>query len=123
MSEVPPTVVRKTEWADDPERWQGYWEGGEAGAGVSLIFNQQSGPGQGPRLHRHPYPETFIIHSGRARFTIGSAVVEAGPGDILVAPAHAPHKFASLGPEPMISTNIHASGRFVTEWLEPRPER
>jgi mannose-6-phosphate isomerase-like protein (cupin superfamily) len=123
MTDAMPTVIRRNDWATDPELWRGDWQGDAAGAGISLIFNHQTGPGQGPRLHRHPYAETFVVHSGRGRFTIGTETVEAGPGDILVVPANTPHKFESLGPEPMISTNIHASGRFITEWLEPRPAR
>ena len=28
-------------------------------------------PGEGPRLHRHPYEEVFVIHEGQAIYTLG----------------------------------------------------
>jgi mannose-6-phosphate isomerase-like protein (cupin superfamily) len=37
---------------------------------------------------------------------------------ILVAPANVPHKFENLGPDPLITIDIHESGEFITEWLE-----
>ena len=48
----------------------------------SLIL-VHSQPGVGPRLHRHPYPEVFVVESGQATFRIGEAV---GGGDPLAAP-------------------------------------
>jgi quercetin dioxygenase-like cupin family protein len=37
-------------------------------------------PGAGPRLHRHPYAEVFVVESGEARFQLGddTMVVVAG---------------------------------------------
>ena len=32
-----------------------------------------SAPGVGPKLHRHPYPEVFIVEAGEATFRIGEA--------------------------------------------------
>jgi mannose-6-phosphate isomerase-like protein (cupin superfamily) len=107
-------VVERTEWAIHPTRAHGEWEGGDAN--VTIIFHDSIEAGHGPRLHTHPYPETFVIEAGRARFTVGDEVVEAGPGQILVVPAETPHKFETLGP--MRSIHIHASPRFVTKWLE-----
>ena len=54
--------------------------------------------GAGPRLHSHPYAETFVIRSGRALFTIGGETVEATAGQILVAPKDTPHKFRISDP-------------------------
>jgi hypothetical protein len=31
-------------------------------------------PGDGPELHRHPYPEVFIVHGGQARFELDDTV-------------------------------------------------
>ncbi|MDB5542626.1 MAG: cupin [Devosia sp.] len=107
-------VIERREWAMHPTRWSGEWEGGDAN--VTLIFHDSVEPGHGPRLHTHPYPETFIIEAGRALFTIGNSAVEAGPGQILIVPADTPHKFTTLGP--MRSVHIHASPKFVTHWLE-----
>ena len=30
-----------------------------------------SKPGVGPKLHRHPYAEVFVVESGEATFRIG----------------------------------------------------
>lgn len=75
-------------------------------------------PGGGPRLHKHPYEEVFIVLEGRATFTVGSTVLEATAGQILVAPADTPHKFINSGEGPLRQIDIHASERFITEWLE-----
>ena len=109
-------IIERAEWASDPEAWRGEWEGGEA-AGLSVIFHESEGPGHGPDLHTHPYPETFIIQAGRARFTIGDLEVEAEPGQILVAPAETPHAFKSIGTGVFRSVNIHRLERFITVWL------
>jgi hypothetical protein len=49
-------------------------------------------PGSGPRLHRHPYAELFVIEVGEATFVVGSEFLH--------------------------STDIHLSDHFTTEWLE-----
>jgi mannose-6-phosphate isomerase-like protein (cupin superfamily) len=43
-------------------------------------------PGSGPRLHRHPYAEVFVIQEGRARFTVG--------GEKLEVTGRPPHSYA-----------------------------
>ena len=73
--------------------------------------------GVGPRLHKHPYAETFIIRRGWATFTIGSTELQGRAGQVLVVPANTPHKF-STGPDGYEAVHIHANPRFVTEWLE-----
>ena len=107
-------VIERSEWARHRTRWSGEWEGGAAD--VTRIFHDSVEPGQGPRLHTHPYPETFVIQEGRALFTVGDREIEAGPGQLLVVPPNTPHKFTTLGP--MRSLHIHASPHFTTDWLE-----
>lgn len=46
-------------------------------------------PGGGPKLHRHPYEEVFVVH-----------------------------KFVNSGGGRLRQVDIHASERFITEWLE-----
>ena len=111
-------VIEMNTWAADANRWHGELEGAPYSAGLSLIFNSNGKSGSGPRLHTHPYPETFIIQRGRALFAVGDVTIEGGAGQILVVPANTPHKFAVLGPEVLESIDIHASEVFVTEWLE-----
>ncbi|MDQ6842504.1 MAG: hypothetical protein M3025_08800 [Actinomycetota bacterium] len=38
-------------------------EGAAHGATISLILDH-SQPGDGPRLHRHPYDETWVVQEG-----------------------------------------------------------
>lgn len=111
-------VIQKSEWAGDLARWHGELQGFPYGMGLSLIFFSSDKVGGGPRLHTHPYPETFIIQKGRALYTIGDQEIEAVAGQILVAPANTPHKFTNLGPGVLESIDIHASERFETTWLE-----
>ena len=75
-------------------------------------------PGEGPRLHKHPYEEVFIIQEGLVTFTIGETTLEAQAGQIAIAPAGVPHKFVNSGDGPLKQIDIHCSPKFVTEWLE-----
>lgn len=104
--------------ATDDVGWDETIEGESIGSQVSLILEYQSQAGAGPRLHRHPYTETFVLRRGRAVFTVGDERFEASGGRVLVVPAFTPHKFEVVGPEPLVSTHIHANPTFVTEWLE-----
>jgi mannose-6-phosphate isomerase-like protein (cupin superfamily) len=93
------------------------FEGEPYGSGVSffLVYNQ---PGEGPDLHRHPYTETWILRSGKARFTADGEELEAGPGDILVVGANTPHKFKNAGDERLDIVCIHASPKMIQEDME-----
>ena len=75
-------------------------------------------PGSGPRLHRHPYTEVFIVHEGMATFTVDDRSIEATGGSIVVAPAGSAHKFVNSGDGSLHLTAIHLSGRMSSEWLD-----
>src|SRR5262245_35272020 len=111
-------VIDRTDWSDDAVLWKGELQGEAYGANVSIIFNYEHETGGGPRLHQHPYSETFIIRSGVAIFTVAGETIRATAGQIVVVPAHTPHKFTNAGPAPLETIDIHASSHFVTEWLE-----
>jgi quercetin dioxygenase-like cupin family protein len=74
--------------------------GEDYGASISLILDE-SEPGQGPRLHRHAYDETWVIQQGNITFRVGAEQFTAGPGDVAVIPAGAPHKFTNKGARPL----------------------
>jgi quercetin dioxygenase-like cupin family protein len=95
----------------------GNLKGADHGATISLILDE-SDPGHGPRLHRHPYDETWIVQEGNLTFQLGKERFQAGPGDIVIAPPEVPHKFTNDGPERSKLVCIHASPTMVTEWLE-----
>lgn len=92
-------------------------QGIEAGGVTSLIFID-SRPGEGPRLHRHPYHEIFIVLEGRTTFTVGTQSLAAGAGQIVVVRPGVAHKFVNSGTGPLRQLDIHASSEFITEWLE-----
>lgn len=101
-------------WTGDGP-WNSNFVGKPAGSDVSIIFNDSSEPG-GPRLHKHPYTETFVVREGKARFFAGDDVIEAVAGQIVVVPADIPHRFENLGDQ-LVMVNIHASPTFETVWL------
>ena len=78
--------------------------------GVSF-FLVESPPGGGAVLHTHPYEEVFVTLEGEATFTVGDATIEAGAGQIVVAPAGVPHKFVNSGMGLLRQVDIHPSGR------------
>lgn len=102
------------EAGSDTVTFQGYLHGD---TNISFLWVDLP-PGDGPKLHRHPYEEIFIILEGRATFTVGATMVEAAAGHVLIAPPNTPHKFVNSGHGPLRQIDIHASTRFITEWLE-----
>jgi len=86
------------------------------------LFLVDDGPGAGPLLHRHPYPEVFVVHAGQARFEIDEIRVTATAGDILIAPAMSAHRFTNTGEAQLRVTAIHTAPEMDTEWLEPTIE-
>jgi mannose-6-phosphate isomerase-like protein (cupin superfamily) len=83
----------------------------------SLIL-VHSQPGVGPRLHRHPYPEVFVVESGQATFRIGEATTVVEAGHVVVSPAGEAHGFVNSGTAELRLVAIHGAPRFDTEWLE-----
>jgi mannose-6-phosphate isomerase-like protein (cupin superfamily) len=72
--------------------------------------------GRGPDLH--PYDEVFVVQDGELTFTVGDATIEATGGQIVIAPAGAPHKFVNSGTRRSRHIDIHTSRRMITDWLE-----
>jgi mannose-6-phosphate isomerase-like protein (cupin superfamily) len=93
---------------------------GDTPFSVILVHSQ---PGMGPRLHRHPYAEVFIVESGTATFQIGSETIEVTGGHVVVSPPGEAHGFTNTGDDELRLTAIHGAERFNTEWLAgPDPE-
>jgi quercetin dioxygenase-like cupin family protein len=92
--------------------------GSQHGLPVSM-FLVDSQPGAGPLLHRHPYPELFIVHDGTAEFDIDGVRTIATAGDMLIAPAGSAHRFTNIGDARLRVTAIHTAADMSTEWLEP----
>ena len=94
----------------------GSFEG--AGHGQLSFFVVDFAPGEGPKLHSHPYSETFVIQAGRGRFRLGDDSIEAAAGEVVVAPPETAHAFRALGPERLRLVSIHAAPRMQTTWLD-----
>jgi mannose-6-phosphate isomerase-like protein (cupin superfamily) len=93
-------------------------EGYAFGDAAVSFFITDAPPGTGPRLHRHPYAEVFVIQEGAVSFTVGDETIEAGAGDIVIVPAGRPHKFVNRGPRRSRHLDVHPRGRMETDWLE-----
>ena len=93
------------------------FEGRDHGAANVSFFHGDAPPGRGPSLHKHEYAEVFIMLEGQATFRGPEGEVDVGAGSVVVVPAGEPHAFKGSG-EGSRQVNIHASPRFVTEWLE-----
>ena len=100
-------------YGEDENEVQGY----NHNAAVSVIVVDVP-PGGGPRLHRHPYEEVFVIQNGTATFTAGDETIEAHGGQVVIVPGGVPHKFVNTGEDRLRQVDIHANDRFITEWLE-----
>ena len=93
------------------------FEGKDHGANVSFFLSTHA-PGEGPKLHRHPYEETFILQGGRCTFTVGDETLTPSPGHILIVPANTPHKFVNSGETRLQQVSIHSAPEMVQEDLE-----
>lgn len=113
-----PVVVHREDWASHGQLWKGAFEGKDIGTGVTVLFYATNNIGEGPSWHVHPYDEVFIIRSGRAMFTVGKDKIEAKAGDILLGPSHVPHKYHSLGPDSLETTDIHLSESWIQTELD-----
>lgn len=92
------------------------FEGEPYGATISFFLGNLTA-GKGPGLHKHPYSETCIVLSGQAAMFADGEGVVAGAGDIIVIGPRTPHRFTAIGDGRLDMVCIHASDRFVIEWL------
>ena len=92
--------------------------GDEHGDVPFCVILVHSRPGAGPKLHRHPYAEVFIVESGEATFHIGTRAIVVAERHVVVSPAGEAHGFTNSGPGELRLTAIHGASRFATEWLD-----
>lgn len=92
--------------------------GADHGGVPISLFLVDVHPGSGPKPHRHPYPEIFVVGTGQATFQIDDSLLTAHAGDILIAPAGSAHHFTSTGEAQLRLTAIHAATTMETDWLE-----
>ena len=110
----PPVLIRAADGAHREGPWKGSVSAEALGTDTFVLFPRFEEVGAGPVLHVHPYDEIFVVTKGRARFTVGEESFVAEEGDVAVAPANTPHKFANAGPGPLHTMDIHLSA----EWIQ-----
>jgi mannose-6-phosphate isomerase-like protein (cupin superfamily) len=108
-------ILNKADLAHSETAYE--FEGYHHDAAVSFIVIDAP-PGSGPKLHKHPYEEIFVVQEGSVTFTAADEVIEASGGQVVVVPAGVAHKFVNSGAGRLRQVDIHASDRFITEWLE-----
>ena len=86
------------------------------GVGACVLF-VDAGPGEGPRLHRHPYVEILIVLEGTSTFDDGESKRVVAAGEMVVVDAGQAHAFVNSGDGRLRQIDIHLSDRFDTEWL------
>jgi quercetin dioxygenase-like cupin family protein len=91
--------------------------GREHGVGVCVIRVDMA-PGEGVRLHRHTYPELFVVEEGEATYRIGEERVTVSAPVTLIVEAGIAHAFVNTGSTRLKQVDIHLNPEFVTEWLE-----
>jgi quercetin dioxygenase-like cupin family protein len=120
-----PTLIPRNQLLGPPTGQQ--FVGADHGDIPISLFLVDARPGTGPELHRHPYPEVFILHAGQADFQIGATHLTASAGDVVIAPAGNAHRLTSIGNGQLRLTAIHTASTRDTEWLTthaiPMPDR
>ena len=91
------------------------FHGFEQGANISFFIVLFS-PGKGPKKHRHPYEETFIILDGEIEAIVDGETERIGKDTIAVIPANTWHEFKNCADKPVHMVNIHPAPRMITEW-------
>src|SRR5690349_1519826 len=92
-------------------------EGKPYGAKVTLLLEHMPA-GTGPKLHTHPYGETWVVIEGRIAFSDGKVSREATNGDIVYVAPNEPHKFTVVSDGRIKMVCIHQNEEFITNWLE-----
>jgi quercetin dioxygenase-like cupin family protein len=85
------------------------FEGGRHGPCSVSFFLVHNQPGHRPRLHHHPYDETFVILDGHVRVSVGNQTLNGGPGDIVIGPAGVPARVHQLRTRPR-PAGLHPRG-------------
>ena len=85
------------------------FQGGDE-LGVSIFVTNYEERGRGPELHKHPYPEIFVVHAGTAKFTVGDEQLIVPAGNFVIAPAETPHAFECAGNDTLRVVSVHTSG-------------
>jgi quercetin dioxygenase-like cupin family protein len=90
-------------------------QGSGYGLATSVMYSRVA-PGSGPRRHRHPHTEIFVLHAGRGRYEVEGSHVDAQAGDMVVIPPDAWHSFQNTGTDFLSHTAIHENARAISDF-------
>jgi quercetin dioxygenase-like cupin family protein len=94
------------------------FQGDVHGDGVPLsIFVTEWQPGDGPRLHFHPYAEVFLVQDGKAVFAVDGDEHAIDAGHIVVVPPETPHTFRNAGDGVMRLLSFQPAGTVQQTWV------
>lgn len=93
------------------------FQGSKHGANVSFFIVQFS-PGKGPRKHRHPYEEMFMILKWEIEAIVDGETKPLGENNIMIVPSGAWHEFRNCSEKPVFMINLHPVPEMVTEWAQ-----
>jgi quercetin dioxygenase-like cupin family protein len=85
------------------------FEGRDDGVETSIYVTTFE-PGEGPRLHHHPYPEVFLVEEGHALFHADGRRYEVDAGHFVVVPAQTPHRYENAGLGTLRVMSVHPNG-------------
>lgn len=91
------------------------FQGFEHEANVSFFVVNFS-PGKGPKKHRHPYEEIFIILDGEIEAVDDGKTQVLGSDTIVIIPAGAWHELRNRSEKNVSMVNIHPVPKMTTEW-------
>jgi quercetin dioxygenase-like cupin family protein len=83
---------------------------------VTSIMLGQVVPAGGPRRHRHPHAEIFVLHEGQGRYEVEGTSLDAEAGDVVIVPPDAWHTFTNTGASMLRHIAIHRNPRAVTAY-------
>ena len=108
---IPFAALEQTRFAEE-------LEGGDHGDVPFSVILVHAPTGGGPKVHRHPYPEVFIVEAGTATFVLGDERRVVQAGNVVIGPSNIAHGFTNTGSDELRLIAIHGAARFTTEWLE-----
>jgi mannose-6-phosphate isomerase-like protein (cupin superfamily) len=89
------------------------------GGGFSLVEHPLPARSLGAPLHTHSREDEYsFVLEGRIGLQLGSEVVEAGPGNLVLKPRNVPHAFWNAGAEPARLLEIISPGGFEEYFRE-----
>jgi mannose-6-phosphate isomerase-like protein (cupin superfamily) len=97
------------------------FEGGPRADTATTMFVVRTPPGRWVDLHTHPYPETFVLLAGTARWTAGDAVLDVEADHVISVPAETLHGFRNTGSVPLLVVSVHESPTLIQTFTDREP--